>query len=197
MKKSIKSGYLKSTVYYGKMLIKGQIIPQNLLKASKLIRQKINNEQRGISSYLLGSIEKVKQNYEDAKNYFIESIEHGNDESMYEYGKMLYKGLGVPIDKEKAIEYYKQSIEKGNLKSMFLYGKMMKEGEYVEKNVEEGIKLIRMSAASYYYSLMLERGDEIAINIEEMLRYLKSAATISNIESIFLRKLLIKVIKMQ
>ena len=179
LNKSIKNGYLESIVYYCKMLIKGQIIPQDLLKASKLIRTKLNNEQRGIASYLLGIIEKVKQNYEDAKNYFIESIEHGNDESMYEYGKMLYKGLGVPIDKEKAIEYYKKSIEKGNLKSMFLYGKMIK----------EGIWLIRMSAdkgypkACYYYSLMLEKGDGVAINKVEMLRYLKSAASKGHIES--------------
>lgn len=186
LQKSMENGCIKSIIYYCEMLIKGRIIPQNLEKAMK-IAQKYFTKEEAAYSLIIGKIEKKKKNYEKAKICFEKSINEGNDESMYQYGKMFYKGIYMQVNKEKAIFYYKKAIEKGNVKAMFEYGKIMKkEGQndegnrYIKKSADEGYP-----KACYYYSIILDKGDGVAINKEESIRYLHEAAKKGNDESMY------------
>ncbi|KAK8837065.1 hypothetical protein M9Y10_037114 [Tritrichomonas musculus] len=175
LKKSIENGFIESIVYYCEMLIKGNLIPQDLNKAMKVTQKMLANNE-SYCSFLIGRINKKKKNYHEAISHFEKSIKAGNDHSMYEYAKMLYKGTGLTFNKEKAFEYFKKAIEKGNVKAMFRYGKILIEEE---EKVEEGNDFIKMSAdkgyskACYYYSLVLAKDE---LNKEESIRYLKEAA---------------------
>ena len=124
LKKSIEAGFIKSAIYYCDMLIKGKIIPQNLNKAMKIAKKKLANQVE-IFSMVVGKIEKKKGNYKEAIKNFEKSIQTENDESMYKYGKMLYKDFNsLSSNKPKAIEYFTKSMLKGNLKAMFKFGKI-------------------------------------------------------------------------
>lgn len=170
-----------SLVYYCELLIQGSIIPQYLTKARKLIQTKLANNEE-LSSLLIGKILKKEKNYTQSKDFFLKSIELGNAEAMYEYGKMIYKQLfSSTNNKEEAIEYFEKSIEKGCVKAMFKYGKiLMNEEDHTIKR--RGINYIKLAAdngypkATYYYALMLERGKEIECNEKESIKYLKNAA---------------------
>ncbi|KAK8897592.1 hypothetical protein M9Y10_015551 [Tritrichomonas musculus] len=187
LKKSIEKDFLESIIYYCEMFIKGKIIPQDFDKAKKIADKKLIKHESEYSM-ILGKISKKKNKYEESIKYFLKSIEGGNAESMYEYGKMLYKGKGQPVDKEKSLEYFKRAIDKGHIKSMFRYGRIMKEDL---SNNKEGNKYIKKSAdfgynkACYYYSMILEKGEGIEINKDESKRYLREGARLGHIESMF------------
>ena len=187
LKKSIEKDFLESIIYYCEMFIKGKIIPQDLDKARKIADKKLRNHE---SEYLmiLGKISRKKNKYEDSIKYFLKSIEGSNSESMYSYAKMLYKGEGQLLNKEKSLEYFRRAIDKGHVKSMFRYGRIMKEDL---SNNEEGNQYIKKSAdfgynkACYYYSMILDKGDGIEINKEESKQYLREGARLGHIESMF------------
>lgn len=72
------------------------------------------------SNYFLleGKKYKKENKYKDAMNDFLKSFELGNFESIYEYGKMIYKGLGTTINKDAArklviMELLKQCLNMG------------------------------------------------------------------------------------
>lgn len=64
-------------------------------------------------------ISKREKNYEDANNYFIESINEGNGDAVYQYGKIL---LYSSEKKEEGIKYYKKAFDKGCAKALYKYG---------------------------------------------------------------------------
>lgn len=107
------------------MLIKGRIIPQNLNRAKKIADKKLRDYE---SEYLmiLGKIEMKKKKYDESTKHLLKSIEGGNVESMYIYGKMLNKGEELSVNKENALKYFKRAIDKGHSKSMLLYGQLIK-----------------------------------------------------------------------
>ena len=48
---------------------------------------------------------------------------------MAKYGQMLYKGIGIGMNRGAAAEYFKQAADKGNVTSMINYADMLDEGE--------------------------------------------------------------------
>ena len=80
---------------------------------------------------------KKEKKYSDAKKYFEKSMNLGNDEAIYELGKLHFQDIIESDDNnEKAIKYFKMSIDKGNFKAMFYYGRLLIKKE---KSKEEGI----------------------------------------------------------
>ncbi|KAK8857781.1 hypothetical protein M9Y10_016193 [Tritrichomonas musculus] len=187
LKESLKNGNKESAIYYCNFLIKGKIIPQNFIKARKLIKNKLMDNQ---SNYFLleGKIYKKENKYKDAMNEFLKSFELGNFESIYEYGKMIYKGLGTTINKDAAIECYKKASDNGIAQAMFGYGKILINEENTK---EEGIRYIILAAnngctkAMYYYHNMLKNGDNVPIDNHNSIVYLKKATCEGHVESMY------------
>ena len=67
IKKSIKNGNKESLIYYIEMLIKGKILPQDLIKASKLVNQLNQGEYRSTYFNLVGKIFKKKVKLKNVK----------------------------------------------------------------------------------------------------------------------------------
>ena len=58
--------------------------------------------------------DKVAQNYQRAREWWLKAAEHGNDKAMFNLGVMYYYGFGTTRDLKKAIDWYKQAAAAGN-----------------------------------------------------------------------------------
>lgn len=132
LERSIEGGNSESIFYFCNLLIKGKSIPRNIQKARELIEKHFKNEK---SIYLLycGKIKKKENNFNEEKSFFEQSMNEGNADAMYEYGKLLFKGKGIDMNKEEAIKYYQKVADK-SLPAMFKYGLFLMKGENVPKN---------------------------------------------------------------
>lgn len=185
LKNSIKNGSIESSIYYCRMLIKGDIIPTNLKKAKKLLDVHIKQDESNYS-LLYGKVMKKEKKFEEAIKLFKKSISSGNGEAMYELGKMMFKGTATPIDIEEAIRNYQGAIDRGCLIAMYKYGLLLERES--KKDKEKGIKYIKEAAdkgylpAIYKYSLLLERRGSLENN-DEAIKYLKEAANKGHVEA--------------
>lgn len=74
-----------------------------------------------------------------------------NGDEMYEYGKILYKGIGSQSNKKEAIQYY-----------YYYYSEMLEKGNGVAINKEESLKYLEKAAnegyteALYKYALSFD-----------------------------------------
>ncbi|KAK8892813.1 hypothetical protein M9Y10_030061 [Tritrichomonas musculus] len=116
LKQSSKNGSLNAAVYYSRVLIKGEVIPQDLVQAKKLLK-KHSNSENGDVLLLLGKIRKKEGNLSKAKKYFEKASKVGNAESMYEIGKMLYKGVGCTKNVKEATKLFNMAKKSGFDKS--------------------------------------------------------------------------------
>ena len=171
---------IESAVYYCELFIKGAIVPRNLTKSKKIIEIYVKEKDKSQYLLLLGKINKKERKYEDAIHCFKESILLENAESMYEYGRILYKGKkSLFINKQEAVKYFEKAIEKGCSKAMLEYGMILKQCN-IKIDQEKCIKYIKMAAekgnqdACYVYSLMLFNGDGVPKNIDAFNQYLNS-----------------------
>lgn len=110
--KSIQEGFNEATFYYCKMLIEGDLIPEDLEMSRSLLSESSIVEEPE-ASVLLGKIEYKEKNFELAKDYFIKASKKGNGESMYLYALMLMKGEGVAVDNDEALRYFTLAIKNG------------------------------------------------------------------------------------
>lgn len=121
LKISFEKGSNDAFIYYCKMLIKGKIIPKNHKKVLKLINERYK-QQDPVFLFLYGKILKQQMKYKESISYFEKAVEEGDVESLYELGKVYYKGLGTNVDKEKSFQYFQCAIENKNIKAMYYYG---------------------------------------------------------------------------
>ena len=70
------------------MLIKGKIIPKNHKKVLKLINERYK-QQDPVFLFLYGKILKQQMKYKESISYFEKAVEEGDDESLYELGKVI------------------------------------------------------------------------------------------------------------
>ncbi|KAK8867210.1 hypothetical protein M9Y10_010187 [Tritrichomonas musculus] len=58
---------------------------------------------------------------EEAGRYCKLAADKGHTRSMFNYGKMLSEGRGVPVNETEASRYYKMAADKGHRKAMNKY----------------------------------------------------------------------------
>ena len=94
---SIKNNYKDSIVYYIRILIKSDVIPQNHKKAKKLLEKYLKDDKSNY--YLLyGKLYKVEKQYLNAIQCFQESI------------KIFLKCKGIEINEEESMNYITKAI---------------------------------------------------------------------------------------
>lgn len=76
----------------------------------------------------------------------MKSIEYGNNESIYEYGKILFKEEKCfESNKKESLSYFMKAISNGCVQAMYKYGKILIEGNEMIKNKDESINYIKMA----------------------------------------------------
>lgn len=100
----------------GKLLYKGEIIPQDLEKAIECL-EKAAIQKNPYAAYLAGKIRLAENTVKDipkAIYNFEIAAENGNDFAEYMLGKMYLYGKEVECDYDRAIVYLTASAEHGN-----------------------------------------------------------------------------------
>ena len=77
--------------------------------------------------YMLLVGELIPRNTDDGVKYIMKAAEQGHDFSLYYCGQIYEKGIGVEVDKEKAIQYYKLAAAKGVDRANNAISRLLKE----------------------------------------------------------------------
>ncbi|KAK8839443.1 hypothetical protein M9Y10_031797 [Tritrichomonas musculus] len=113
-----KQKYLDSKIYYIRMLIKGNIVPQNLKKA-EIYLSEVNSVKDKRLFVLRGLFLLKFDKYAEAVKQFHQGMNAGDSESTYKYAKMLYLGKGIEKNRKEALKFFNLSKERGFKKSEY------------------------------------------------------------------------------
>ena len=182
---SMNSGVIESAIYYCKMLIKGDRIPCNIKKAKKILEQKIKEKNPGEYYNLYGKIMKKEKKYAKSLKLFEKSISFNNYDSLYEYGKLLFKDKYCISNKEEGIQYILKAAEKNYLKAMYKYGCLLIDGKEIPKNFELGIQYIKKAAEEGYIDAIYKCTLLSNISSALYLKYLMFAAYHGHIDAMY------------
>lgn len=116
LESSISRGCTDAVNYYCCLLIKGEIIDQNILLAKIFLKRFLKKNDATVF-YLYGKIMKKEGKYRESITYFKKSSKLGNAEAMYELGKLFLFGKGIAQDENQAMKYFIMSKKKGYQKS--------------------------------------------------------------------------------
>lgn len=156
--------------------------------------------------------------YEDAAKYYQETIQNRGDEdgdnplfnkygtlAYFKLGLMYLNGVGIEVDKDKAVDYIGKAAYRGNqdaktkLKELGLpenYGEILHNYElgkdkYDHKHYDEAVKMFRLSAeqgyapAQYYMGVCYDKGRGFSPNKTEAARWYRLAAEQDHTEAQF------------
>lgn len=99
----------------------------------------------------------------------------------YQIGMMYFKGLGTPIDNQKAAEYFEKSAELGNQYTKRLIALEYISGKNFEQNIDKGISLLTEYADSgdafscYKLGNLYLKGEIVLQDLDKAEKYLLSA----------------------
>ena len=147
--------------------------------------------------------------YEDAAEFYQKTIQNRGDEegdnpSFNEYGTLAYfklglmymSGIGVGIDKNKAIEYISKAAYRGNLDAKaklkelgfpenlgeILHYYELGRDNYDHKKYDQAVKMFRLAAekgftpAQYYLGKCYDNGSGVSENKQEAVKWYRLAA---------------------
>jgi TonB family protein len=106
----------------------------------------------------------------------------GNAEAANQIGFMLLSGLGVPLNKIKAIPYFKFAADRGNVNGYYNIGYVNYAGIGTQKNYKQAFDNFKQAAerdhaeSQNYLGLMYANGFGVEKNYEKALEWYKRAA---------------------
>lgn len=136
-----------------KLIYSKESMPDDYKKAEKLLLSESNNV---LALYDLGNLysmeksdlkdnEKSFEFYKEALQEFIQiepKAKKIKPYLQYQIGMMYFKGLGTPVDNQKATEYFEKSAELGNQYAKRLLAFEYISGKNLHQNIEKGIPLL-------------------------------------------------------
>ena len=175
-----------------KLILSKESRPDDYKKAEKLLLSEANNI---LALYDLGKLysmeesglksdEKSFEFYKKALQGFIQiepKAKKIKPYLQYQIGMMYFKGLGTPIDNQKAAEYFEKSAELGNQYAKRLLALEYISGKNFEQNIDKGIPLLTECAdggnafACYKLGNLYLKGKIINQDLDKAEKYLLSA----------------------
>lgn len=175
-----------------KLICNKELTPDDYKKAEKLLLSESNNV---LALYDLGKLYSMEKSglkgnkksfefYKKALQGFIQ-IEPKTKKIkpylQYQIGMMYFKGLGTPVNNQKAFEYLEKSAELGNQYAKQLLAFEYISGKNFEQDIEKGISLLTECAdigdAFSYYKLgnLYLKGEIVNQDLDKAEKYLLSA----------------------
>ena len=116
----------------------------------KELQQLYETEMADQSAYARGRRSFFDDDFEQARQYFLQAVSEGHAEAMTYLGYMYRKGLGVCRDDAKAAALYQQAIDTGGdtLLTSTAYnnlGVLYQKGEGVEQDLHKAKELFEQS----------------------------------------------------
>ena len=125
LEKSIENKCKEALIYYAKNLCNGEFISPDFEKAEKIIEKAKNiNDLRLF--VLEGKIYRHNKKFSTARKFYKKAAKKDDNESMYQYGKMLFLGEGGRKSSSKSLEFLEKSVQNGYMKSVLFMAALNK-----------------------------------------------------------------------
>ena len=134
LERAIGTGYTEAVCYYCNLLIRGQFVSLDLDLAKQYLETQLHSHD-GTIYLLYGRVMRKFEQFDLAMKYFRKGSNQGNNEAMYEYGKMMYRGEGCEKNLEEANAYFDLAKKNGNYKAYEFIFKQQKEEERRRKRL--------------------------------------------------------------
>ncbi|MBQ8350128.1 MAG: SEL1-like repeat protein [Ruminococcus sp.] len=174
------------------LILRSESTPDDYKKAKNLLLSESNNV---LALYDLGKLYSIKKSslkdneksfefYKNALQGFIQiepKAKKIKPYLQYQIGMMYFKGLGTPVDNQKAAEYFEKSAELGNQYAKRLLAFEYISGKNFEQNIDKGIPLLTEFADSgdafscYKLGTLYLKGEIVNQDLDKAEKYLLSA----------------------
>ena len=186
--RSAKQGYTVAKYMLGKLYLKGEDVPKQMLHALHWLESAVKDDNP-YAEYLLGKTflkgVDIERDTERAESLLSRSAEQGNKYAAYTLGKAYLDGDVLAQSIDEAVRLLNLSASKGFAPAQFILGRLLYKGEVVPKDIKKVAEWLDRAAAqndpyaAYLAGKIYLTEDEVK-NIQKAIRSFKIAAENGN-----------------
>lgn len=105
---------------------------------------------QGLLGFLYSEGKGVRQDYQQAKQWFEKAAQQGDSMAWVSLGFMYFQGQGERQDYKKAKELWEKAAQQGNAKAQMLLGLMYSEGKGIRQDTQKAKKWFKKSCDNGY-----------------------------------------------
>lgn len=186
--KSAKQGYTVAKYMLGKLYLKGEDVPKQMLHALHWLESAVKDDNQ-YAEYLLGKVllkgDDVERDTERAESLLSRSAEQENKYAAYTLGKIYLDGDILTQNIDEAVRLLNLSASKNFAPAQFILGRLLYKGEVVPKDIKKAAEWLDRAAAqknpyaAYLAGKIYLTEDEVK-DIQKAIRSFKIAAENGN-----------------
>ena len=148
--RSAKQGYTVAKYMLGKLYLKGEDVPKQMLHALHWLESAVKDDNP-YAEYLLGKTflkgEDIERDTERAESLLCRSSEQGNKYAAYTLGKAYLDGDILTQNIDEAVRLLNLSSSKNFAPAQFILGRLLYKGEVVPKDIKKSVERLDRAAA--------------------------------------------------
>ena len=186
--KSAKQGYTVAKYMLGKLYLRGEDVPKQMLHALHWLESAVKDDNQ-YAEYLLGKVllkgEDIERDTERAESLLRRSAEQGNKYAAYTLGKAYLDGDILAQSIDEAVRLLNLSASRNFAPAQFILGRLLYKGEVVPKDIKKAAEWLNRAAAqknpyaAYLAGKIYLTEDEVK-DIQKAIRSFKIAAENGN-----------------
>lgn len=186
--KSAKQGYTVAKYMLGKLYLRGEDVPKQMLHALHWLESAVKDDNQ-YAEYLLGKTflkgEDIERDIERAESLLRRSAEQGNKYAAYTLGKAYLDGDVLAQNIDEAVRLLNLSATRNFAPAQFILGRLLYKDEVIPKNITKAVEWLDRAAAqknpyaAYLAGKIYLTEDEVK-DIQKAIRSFKIAAENGN-----------------
>ena len=185
---SAKQGYTVAKYMLGKLYLRGEDVPKQLLHALHWLESAVQDDNP-YAEYLLGKTflkgEDIERDTERAESLLLRSAEQENKYAAYTLGKAYLDGDIFAQNIDEAVRLLTESAEKNFAPAQFILGRLLYKGEVTPKDIRQAVRWLDRAAAqknpyAAYLAGKIYLTEESVKDIQKAVRSFELAAENGN-----------------
>lgn len=186
--KSAKQGYTVAKYMLGKLYLRGEDVPKQMLHALHWLESAVKDDNP-YAEYLLGKTffkgEDIERDTERAESLLRRSAEQGNKYAAYTLGKAYLDGDILAQNIDEAERLLNLSASKGFAPAQFILGRLLYKGEVTPKDIRQAVRWLDRAAGqknpyAAYLAGKIYLTEDAVKDIQKAIRSFKIAAENGN-----------------
>lgn len=186
--RSAKQGYTVAKYMLGKLYLRGEDVPKQLLHALHWLEIAVQDDNP-YAEYLLGKTflkgEDIERDTERAESLLRRSSEQGNKYAAYTLGKAYFDGDILTQSIDEAVRLLTESAEKNFAPAQFILGRLLYKGEVIPKDIRQAVRWLDRAVAqknpyAAYLAGKIYLTEESVKDIQKAVRSFELAAENGN-----------------
>ena len=186
--KSAKQGYTVAKYMLGKLYLRGEDVPKQMLHALHWLESAVKDDNP-YAEYLLGKTffkgEDIERDTERAESLLRRSSEQGNKYAAYTLGKAYLDGDILAQNIDEAERLLNLSASKGFAPAQFILGRLLYKGEVTPKDIRQAVRWLDRAAGqknpyAAYLAGKIYLTEDAVKDIQKAIRSFKIAAENGN-----------------